>query len=161
MFDGINFPDIPDEEALASGIDFTTEDTDFEISADSLLYEQICAWIEATIEKEGKKLGSISYVFCSDDYLHKINMEYLEHDTLTDIITFPYNENPIEGDIFISIDRVTDNASDLKISFERELNRVLIHGVLHLCGYRDETDEEEAQMRQKEDIYLDFLEKMN
>jgi probable rRNA maturation factor len=161
MFDGINFPDIPDEEALDSGIDFTTEDTGFEISADSAQYKQISAWIEATVEKEGKKLGSISYVFCSDDYLHKINMEYLEHDTLTDIITFPYNENPIEGDIFISIDRVSDNASDLKISFEKELNRVLIHGVLHLCGYRDETDEEEAQMRQKEDIYLELLEKMN
>ena len=80
-----------------------------------------------------------------------MNVEHLDHDTLTDIITFPYNNDPIEGDIFISIDRVKDNAQDFKTTFENELHRVMIHGILHLCGYKDKTEEEEAFMRQKED----------
>ena len=114
-------------------------------------------WIEKTIENEGATLGAVSYIFCSDDYLHQMNIEYLNHDTLTDVITFPYNDNPIEGDIFISIDRVKDNAQDLNITFSDELHRVMIHGVLHLCGYSDETDEQEAEMRRKEDEYLKLL----
>ena len=114
-------------------------------------------WIEKTIENEGATLGAVSYIFCSDDYLHQMNIEYLNHDTLTDVITFPYNDNPIEGDIFISIDRVKDNAQDLNIAFNDELYRVMIHGVLHLCGYSDETDEQEAEMRRKEDEYLKLL----
>lgn len=132
---------------------FNIEDVDFQLVSE----EKISNWIESTIEKEGKKLGALSYIFCSDDYLHKLNVEYLNHDTLTDVITFPYNANPVEGDIFISIDRVKDNANDLNISFENELHRVMIHGVLHLCGYMDETDEEEAIIRQKEDECLSQL----
>ena len=132
---------------------YNVEDIDFQlISQDSL-----SVWIEKTIETEGAILGAVSYIFCSDDYLHQMNVEYLNHDTLTDVITFPYNDNPIEGDIFISIDRVKDNAQDLNIAFNDELHRVMIHGVLHLCGYTDETDEQESEMRQKEDEYLKIL----
>ena len=132
---------------------FNTEDIDFQLVSE----EKVSNWIESMVEKEGKKLGGLSYIFCSDDYLHKLNVEYLNHDTLTDVITFPYNKNPVEGDIFISIDRVKDNAQDLDIPFETELHRVMIHGVLHLCGYMDETDEEEAIIRQKEDKCLSQL----
>lgn len=129
---------------------YNVEDIDFQLPNEAPL----SIWIEKTIQSEGKKLGNVSYIFCSDNYLHEMNVEYLEHDTLTDVITFPYNKAPIEGDIFISIDRVKDNAQDLGVSFDIELHRVMIHGVLHLCGYKDETDEEEALMRQKEDEYL-------
>ena len=132
---------------------YNVEDVDFQLVNEELL----SVWIEKTIEAEGYELGTISYIFCSDDYLHQMNIEYLEHDTLTDVITFPYNNDPIEGDIFISIDRVKDNAQDLGVPFETELHRVMIHGVLHLCGYTDETDEQESEMRQKEDEYLKIL----
>jgi probable rRNA maturation factor len=132
---------------------YNVEDVDFQLVSEKKLTD----WIETVIEKEGKKLGALSYIFCSDDYLHKLNVEYLNHDTLTDVITFPYNANPVEGDIFISIDRVKDNANDLNIPFEIELHRVMIHGVLHLCGYMDETDAEEAIIRQKEDECLSQL----
>ena len=132
---------------------YNVEDLDFQLVNQNLL----SSWIENTIETEGATLGAVSYIFCSDDYLHQMNVEYLNHDTLTDVITFPYNDNPIEGDIFISIDRVKDNAQDLKIMFDDELHRVMIHGVLHLCGYSDKTDEQKAEMRQKEDEYLKKL----
>ena len=132
---------------------YNVEDIDFQLVNQNLL----SSWIEKTIESEGATLGAVSYIFCSDDYLHQMNVEYLNHDTLTDVITFPYNDNPIEGDIFISIDRVKDNAQDLAVAFDDELHRVMIHGVLHLCGYSDETDEQEAEMRQKEDEYLKKL----
>ena len=132
---------------------YNIEDVDFQLVSQNL----VSSWIEKTIETEGATLGAVSYIFCSDDYLHQMNVEYLNHDTLTDVITFPYNDNPIEGDIFISIDRVKDNAQDLNIAFNDELHRVMIHGVLHLCGYSDDTDEQEAEMRQKEDEYLKIL----
>ncbi len=132
---------------------YNVEDIDFQLADE----EPLSIWIEKAIESEGYELGTISYIFCSDDYLHQMNVEYLEHDTLTDVITFPYNDDPIEGDIFISIDRVKDNAEDLGVSFQAELHRVMIHGVLHLCGYSDETDEEETEMREKEDGYLGAL----
>jgi rRNA maturation RNase YbeY len=133
---------------------FNVEEIDFELQNT----EGVTKWIEQVIALEKKRLGGISYIFCSDDYLHKLNVQYLDHDTLTDILTFPYNRSPIEGDIFISIDRVKDNAQDLNIAFENELHRVIIHGVLHLCGYLDETDEEEEMMRKKEDEALLLLE---
>ena len=132
---------------------YNVEGIDFQLISQNSL----SVWIEKTIETEGAILGEVSYIFCSDDYLHQMNVEYLNHDTLTDVITFPYNDNPIEGDIFISIDRVKDNAQDLNIAFNDELHRVMIHGVLHLCGYTDETDEQESEMRQKEDEYLKIL----
>lgn len=108
-------------------------------------------WIEKIIVSENKELGEINYIFCNDDYLHKINVEYLDHDTLTDIITFDYTEeNIISGDILISTERVEDNANDFNVSFQEELLRVMAHGILHLCGYKDKTDEESNFMRQKE-----------
>lgn len=132
---------------------FNVEEIDFELQNT----EGVISWIEKVATLEKKRINGISYIFCSDDYLHKLNVEYLNHDTLTDILTFPYNRSPLEGDIFISIDRVRDNANDLNIPFEDELHRVIIHGVLHLCGYLDETDEEEELMRKKEDEALLLL----
>ncbi|MBP9848670.1 MAG: rRNA maturation RNase YbeY [Flavobacterium sp.] len=110
------------------------------------------AWISLIIESEGFEEGEINYIFCDDEYLHKINLEYLAHDTLTDIISFDYTVgNLIQGDIFVSIERVQDNASDFNVSFEEELKRVLSHGVLHYCGYKDKSPKDEALMRSKED----------
>ena len=132
---------------------FNVEEIDFELQNT----EGVISWIEKVAVLEKKRINGISYIFCNDDYLHKLNVEYLNLDTLTDILTFPYNRSPLEGDIFISIDRVRDNAHDLNIPFEDELHRVIIHGVLHLCGYLDETDEEEELMRKKEDEALLLL----
>lgn len=131
---------------------FHVEDIDFQL----LNVQKIKRWIRSIIEAEGFKMKTINYIFCSDEYLHKLNLEYLDHDTLTDIITFDNSdeEDKIEGDIFVSIERVKDNANDLGVSFEEEIKRVLAHGVLHLCGYSDETDEQEAEMRAKENYYL-------
>ncbi len=115
--------------------------------------EQLVAeWLSAVIVSENKKEGEINYIFCDDDYLHKINIEYLDHDTLTDIISFDYTMgNEISGDIFVSIERVQDNALDFKVSFEEELKRVLVHGLLHYCGYKDKSEEDVVMMRAKED----------
>src|SRR6478735_10616084 len=109
-------------------------------------------WLSAVIVSEKKNEGEINYIFCDDDYLHKINIEYLNHDTLTDIISFDYTMgNEIGGDIFVSVERVLDNSKDYETSFEDELKRVLVHGVLHYCGYKDKSEEDEALMRSKED----------
>ncbi|SEP92198.1 rRNA maturation RNase YbeY [Flavobacterium urocaniciphilum] len=114
--------------------------------------EVYASWIETIVESENKFLGEISYIFCDDEYLHAINMQYLNHDTLTDIISFDYTEGDIiSGDIFISVERVQDNANDFNVSFEEELKRVLAHGVLHYCGYKDKTDSEAIVMRTKEE----------
>lgn len=113
------------------------------------------SWIENLILEEGKKLGEITYVFCDDAYLLKVNQDYLQHDYYTDIITFDYVKGKtISGDIFVSLQRISDNASTLSNSFEKELQRVIAHGILHLCGYKDKTEEEEKLMRSKEDYYL-------
>ena len=110
------------------------------------------SWIETIVESENKILGEISYIFCDDDFLHNINMQYLNHDTLTDIISFDYTVgNLIQGDIFVSVERVKDNANDFNVSFEEELKRVLSHGVLHYCGYKDKSPKDEALMRSKEE----------
>ena len=107
-------------------------------------------WISRIIVSEGFEEGEINYIFCDDEYLHKINMEYLNHDTLTDIISFDYTVgNILQGDIFVSIERVMDNAKDFKVSFDDELKRVLSHGVLHYCGYKDKSTADEAIMRKK------------
>lgn len=109
-------------------------------------------WIENVVDSENKLLGEISYIFCDDEYLLEINQQYLDHDTLTDIISFDYTQdNVISGDIFISIERVEENAKDLNIDFQEELKRVMIHGVLHYCGYKDKTESDEILMRSKED----------
>jgi len=123
-------------------------ETDFELG-NELLFSN---WINKIIESENKLEGEINYIFCDDDYLHKINLQYLNHDTLTDIISFDYSEgNFLQGDIFISIERVQDNATDFNISLLDELKRVMAHGILHYCGYKDKSAEEEKIMRQKEE----------
>lgn len=116
------------------------------------------AWFIRSIESERKVAGEINFIFCSDDYLLRMNIGYLNHDTLTDVITFDYTEgNTISGDIFISIPRVKENASIFSRSFNNELDRVMVHGVLHLCGYKDKTPANEKQMRLKEDEKLQML----
>jgi probable rRNA maturation factor len=117
---------------------------------------KVRAWLKSLIQSEGFSPGDISYVFLTDQELLKMNIEYLKHDTLTDIITFDNSEeeNKIEGDIFISIDRITENAKDFKVSFEKELLRVMAHGVLHLCGFKDKTKEDSVLMRSKENFYI-------
>lgn len=123
-------------------------ETDFELGNEQA-YEE---WISRVIVSEGKKEGDINYIFCDDDYLHKLNVEYLEHDTLTDVISFDYCVgNELHGDIYISIERVADNAKDFGVTFADELQRVIVHGVLHYCGYKDKSTEEEATMRTKEE----------
>ena len=110
------------------------------------------SWIETIVASENKNLGEISYIFCDDDYLHNINVQYLNHDTLTDIISFDYTQGDIiSGDIFVSIERVQENANDFNVTFEEELKRVLAHGVLHYCGYKDKSDVDAVVMRSKED----------
>lgn len=113
------------------------------------------AWIEKVALAENCQIHKIQYIFCNDAYLHDLNVRYLDHDTLTDIITFPFQEPPIlEGDIFISVERVNENARELGLAEQDELDRVMIHGLLHLCGYRDKSPEEKAQMTQKENEAL-------
>lgn len=112
-------------------------------------------WLEEIILSEAKKIGDINYVFCDDDYLLKINQDYLQHDYYTDIITFDsVKGKTISGEIFVSLQRISDNASTLSKNYEEELRRVLAHGILHLCGYKDKSDEEEQEMRSKEDFYI-------
>lgn len=112
-------------------------------------------WLEDIILSERKKLGEINYIFCDDEYLLKVNQDYLQHDYYTDIITFDYVKGKtISGEIFVSLQRISDNASTLSKDYEEELRRVLAHGILHLSGYKDKTEEEEKLMRSKEDHYL-------
>lgn len=123
-------------------------ETDFQLDNEQK-YED---WLTEVIESEDKEEGEINYIFCDDDYLYEINVQYLEHQTLTDIISFDYTiGNLISGDIFISVERVRENAEDFGVSFKEELRRVMAHGVLHYCGYKDKTEADSQLMRQKED----------
>lgn len=134
-------------------INFNYE-TDFTLDNE----DAISLWLSAVILSENKKEGEINYVFCDDDYLHKINLEYLNHDTLTDIISFDYSMgDELHGDIFVSVERVKDNASDFQVSFQEELKRVLVHGVLHYCGYKDKEEADELVMRSKEDEKIELF----
>lgn len=109
-------------------------------------------WLAEVIESEDKTEGEINYIFCDDAYLLEKNIEFLNHDTLTDIISFDYTMgNLISGDIFISVERVKENAGDFNVAFEDELRRVMVHGILHYCGYKDKTEEDEQLMRSKEE----------
>jgi probable rRNA maturation factor len=122
-------------------------ETDFQLDNE----DQISNWISQIILSENKKEGDINYIFCDDEYLVQINQQYLNHDTLTDIISFDYSlGNELHGDIFISVERVQDNAIDFNVTFTEELQRVLAHGVLHYCGYKDKTEQDEINMRNKE-----------
>lgn len=128
----------------------------FENTEEIELPKNVTSWIEELIEEEEKKLGDITYIFCDDEYLLEINKQYLQHDYYTDIITFDYVKGKIiSGDIFVSLQRISDNSSTLAIPFEKELLRVTAHGVLHLCGYKDKKQEEEKLMRSKENYYLE------
>ena len=133
-------------------IHFFSQDIDFKLSQP----RKTRTWIKEVVQKERKSLATLNYIFCSDAYLLTINEQYLNHKTLTDIITFDNSEEDsvVEGDIFISIDRVRENSWRLKTDFEEELHRVLIHGVLHLSGYADKTTSQKSDMRKKEDAYL-------
>ena len=129
-------------------------ETDFTLENESRISE----WLSALILEEDYKEGDINYVFCSDQYLHKLNVEFLNHDTLTDIISFDYSVGKeLHGEIYISIERVEENAIELEVDFNVELARVMSHGILHYCGYRDKKEEDKAVMRRKEEHYLNKL----
>ncbi|RYF94468.1 MAG: rRNA maturation RNase YbeY [Chitinophagaceae bacterium] len=123
-------------------------ETDFQLA-----YEKDYSdWVSAIITSEGKVEGDINYVFCDDEYLLSLNQQYLEHDTLTDIISFDYSVgDELHGDIFISVERVAENAKDFNVTMSDELKRVMAHGILHYCGYKDKTEPEEQAMRLKEE----------
>jgi len=117
--------------------------------------QQITDWVQFTLDNEEKELGELNYIFCDDNYLHDINVKTLNHNTLTDIISFDYTQGQVvSGDVFISYERVIENAKDFDLKFRDELHRVMIHGVLHYCGYKDKLDDEKTLMRAKEDYYL-------
>ena len=132
-------------------ISFHTEELAFQLP-EKLKHKQ---WLKTVAAAEGKKIGELNYVFCTDEYLLKINQDYLQHDTLTDIVTFDNSEsaNLIEGDIFISYERVVENGAKLNTS-DSELQRVMVHGLLHLCGYKDKAKADKSLMTAKEDYYL-------
>lgn len=137
----------------ATGIFFTNHD----VEMDPAGIEHLSPWISHTIEKEGFELTRLDFIFCSDEFLLEINRSHLGHDYYTDILTFPLNRDPILAEIYISLDRVKENASALHIPFEEELHRVMIHGVLHLCGYDDHTEEDIRIIRGKEEECLKYL----
>ena len=136
-------------------IQFFSEDIAYELPQKQLVVE----WIDQIIKDHQFILEELNYIFCSDEYLLNINIEHLNHDYYTDIITFDNSDEPkkIESDIFISIDRVNENCSKHRVSQENELHRVMIHGVLHLLGFKDKTEEEKKRMREKEDACLSLL----
>lgn len=138
-----------------STIHFFSADVDFKLHSPI----KIKRWLKLTIHQEHKELSNLNIIFCSDEYLKSINLQYLNHDYYTDIITFDYSENidVLEGEMYISIQRVEDNANKHQVSYSEELNRVMIHGVLHLLGYRDHSKEEQAAMRKKENECLNDL----
>lgn len=145
----MQFPDFTAEEP-ETPVSFNFEDVEFELPDEAKLSD----WLQGVAGSENKEFVEVSYIFCSDERLREMNVEFLDHDYYTDVITFPYSDDAVHGDVFISYDRVKDNAQTLGLPFEQELCRVLVHGVLHLAGYLDKTPEAEQVMRQKEDFYL-------
>ncbi len=135
-----------------NNIHFFTEDLNYRLRQ----IKRIKKWIVNTIEKEDGQLDTINFIFTTDKYLHKINVDYLNHDTYTDIITFEYNsdDDPILSDIYISLERCKENAKNLNIKLFDEIHRILIHGVLHLLGYKDKKKKDKELMTSKEDYYL-------
>lgn len=133
-----------------TGVSFFFEDVEFDLPD----WENLSDWLQTIAREEGKPFLELNIIFCSDEYLRQVNVEHLNHDYYTDIITFPYSENAIHGDIFISSERVEENAMLHQISFMTELYRVMAHGVLHLAGYGDKAPAEQKIMRSKEDFYL-------
>ena len=138
-------------------ISYHNEDTDFVFKGKTLNNR----WLKVVAESEIKRLGDIAIIFCSDNYILDVNIKYLQHDYFTDIITFDYCEgNVLSGDLFISVDSVRENSEFFKTEFPEELNRVIVHGILHLAGYDDHTDEEKKLMREKENYYLSLRTQM-
>ena len=136
-------------------ISYFFEDTDFIFKGKTLNNK----WLRLVAESEIRRVGQINIIFCSDNYILDVNQKYLNHDYFTDIITFDYCEgDKLSGDLFISVDSVSENAVEYGTDFSEELNRVIVHGVLHLIGYDDHTDDDIAQMRSKEDYYLSLRE---
>jgi probable rRNA maturation factor len=133
-------------------IQFFAEDVEYDLPNPT----KTKRWLKFVIESEGFTLNQLNYIFCSDEYLLNMNREHLQHDFYTDIITFDTSdeEKQVEGEIYISTDRVKENAANLEIEFDEELRRVIVHGVLHLVGYTDENEASKAKMSQKEDFYL-------
>lgn len=132
---------------------FHSEEINFELEHAS----KIDAWLKSVIKKENWILAGVSYIFCSDAYLYQMNVEHLQHDTYTDVITFQYNEEFVEGDIFISVERTNENAQTFGVSSSHELHRVMVHGLLHLMGYKDKEPEDKTLMTEKENEYLGLL----
>ena len=129
-------------------------ETEFKLSKPKSWKEKI----QKLVELEGFSIGEVNYIFCDDAYLLKINQDFLQHDYYTDVIGFQYSENgPLIGDIYISIERIEDNAQNNGVSFQNELSRVIIHGILHFMGYKDKTPEDELKMRERENKYLEFF----
>lgn len=136
-------------------IQFFTEEVDFKLENEQIIQK----WILALIQAEGYEAGVINIIFCNDEYLLELNQKFLDRDTLTDVIAFDYREgnDDVAGDIFISLERIEENADHFDQTFDKEVYRVVAHGVLHLCGYSDKSPEEKAVMTQKEDKYLSLL----
>ncbi|MEQ1746589.1 MAG: rRNA maturation RNase YbeY [Saprospiraceae bacterium] len=146
----MHFPHLPLDGISETVVSFHFEDVSFDLPNQKQLVE----WLLAIAEEEDKPVYELTYIFTSDEYLRQVNIEHLQHDYYTDVITFPYSPDAVHGDIFISADRVTDNAKLHGVPFLNELSRVMAHGVLHLAGYGDKTPEETQTMRAKEDHYL-------
>ncbi|MEN8223902.1 MAG: rRNA maturation RNase YbeY [Bacteroidota bacterium] len=136
-------------------IQFFSEEVSFKLEHE----KEIQDWISAMIHEEGLEAGVLNYIFCNDEYLLQLNQQYLDRNTLTDVIAFDYRENDdeVSGDIFISVERTAENAEKFGQSHEKELFRVIVHGALHLCGYDDHSPEEKTLMTEKEDKYLSLL----
>jgi len=132
---------------------FHNEDVELTVNS-----SELSSWINNAIDSLDFEVGDLNVIFCSDEHLKEINIKYLNHDYYTDIITFDYSKKPvINGDLFISTDRVEENASINKVKFMIELYRVIIHGVLHLCGFNDKTPEEKKKIREKENLFLSLI----
>jgi probable rRNA maturation factor len=146
----MHFPELPAESPETPVSCYFEDVAEFDLGDATALAN----WLMNVAAKEGVPFHELSCIFCSDERLREINVEFLQHDYYTDIITFPYADDAVHGDLFISTERVADNAAQLGVPFRQELCRVLAHGVLHLCGYGDKTPEESARMREKENEYL-------
>jgi rRNA maturation RNase YbeY len=134
-----------------SVVSFASEQTDFSLPNES----QIVEWLKGVSESEGCRLMELAYIFCSDEFLLETNLQYLSHNYYTDVITFDYSEdNHVSGDVFISVDRVRENAKILDVKEDQELQRVMVHGLLHLLGYNDKSPAQKSEMTLKEDFYL-------
>jgi rRNA maturation RNase YbeY len=132
---------------------FHSEEIDFELDNAA----KIDAWLKKVIKNEKWILAEVTYIFCSDVYLYQMNVEHLQHDTYTDVITFQYNEEFVEGDIFISVERTAENAKTFGVTSSHELHRVMVHGLLHLMGYKDKEPADKTLMTEKENQYLELL----